>query len=88
MACYLAHSYIAEKGLTTELLEGNLPEHLQDMIVISELRRTIYVMFGSFWIQSSDDWRDEEYDAYAKFVREEDMLTGMEKFLHFLQNFV
>lgn len=85
LACYLAHSYIADKGLTTELLEGNLPEHLQDMIAVSELRRTIYVMFGSFWIRSSDDWYDEEYEAYAKYVSEDDKTTAVENFLQFLQ---
>lgn len=85
LACYLAHSYIADKRLTTELLEGNLSEHLQDMIAVSELRRTIYVMFGSFWELCSDDWRDDEYEAYAKYVSEDDKTTAVEKLLQFLQ---
>ena len=82
---YLAYSYIADKDLIAELLEKGLSEHLRDMVTVSEQRRAIHEIVNNSLILFSDDWRDEEREAYCKFDREDNAKKRMADLRAFLQ---
>ncbi|MBQ9270691.1 MAG: hypothetical protein IJ218_00275 [Alphaproteobacteria bacterium] len=81
---YLAYSYIPDKDLADELLKKDISEHLRDMIAISTQRHTIHKMVSKVLLFASDDWYDDELDAYHKFAREENAkkrMADLEEFL-------
>ena len=81
---YLSYSYVADKDLIAELLEKGLSEHLRDMIAVSEQRRAIHEIVKNSLLFFSDDWRDDEREAYCKFDREDDAKkrhSDLEEFL-------
>ena len=82
---YLANSYITDKELVTELLSRKLPEHLRNMILIAEQRRSIHEMVWNSLLLISDDWRDEELEAYRCFETESDEAKRKEELLEFLR---
>ena len=81
---YLAESYIADKDLVAELLEKGLTEHQRDMLTVSAQRRAIHeIILNSLFF--SDDWRDEEREAYCAFDREDNAKKRMADLRAFLQ---
>ena len=82
---YLAYSYIADKDLAAELSEKGLSEHLQDMIAVSTQRRSIHELTTHFLVFFSDDWRDDEREAFFCFCREDDAQKRMTDLRDFLK---
>lgn len=68
---YLTQSYIADNGLISELFRQGLSERLQNLLVLSSMRRSIHLLFGSSLYGYVDNWRNDERDAYVAFSRED-----------------
>ena len=69
---YLSYSYIYDRDVVSELLAMDLPEHLRDMIAISEQRSSIHEIAVNSMVYVPDDWSRAELDAYAAFDHEDD----------------
>lgn len=82
---YLSYSYISDKDLTTELLQKGLSGHLQDMVAVSEQRRTIHQIMEKSWLFSADGWHDDELEAYNTFCREDNAKKRMADLKAFLE---
>ncbi len=82
---YLSVSYIYDKDLVSELLAMDLPEHLRDMVAISEQRSSIHEIAVNSMVYVPDDWSREERVAYVAFDREDDDEKRMADLKAFLE---
>lgn len=82
---YLGHSYIYDRDLVSKLLTMDLPEHLHNMIMVSEQRRIIHKMINNSLLPISDDWKEDECEARFVFSREENDDKRISDLLAYLQ---
>ncbi|MBR3675969.1 MAG: hypothetical protein IKN71_02420 [Alphaproteobacteria bacterium] len=82
---YLVQSYIADKDLIAELFRQGLSEKLQNLIVLSSMRRSIHQLLGYSLYGDIDDWHDDERNVYVAFDREANAKKRMADLLEFVR---
>lgn len=74
MVHYLSQSYIADKPLIAELMRhGVVSGHMMDMLIISQMRLSVYKYVCGTCYERLADWNSEEREAYVSFSRQGNM---------------